>query len=401
MGCAYGECHKIFVFVQSKLIKLIRIFVAILKDSQRYLQRILPKCFTQMTLLPRSTLFFPHLIPHKFLLYYRTNFFYTSRCSTLVSSIRIYPMKITPRIALVLTLVGTFFWGSNFQATKIALTTVSPWTASFERFLIAVIAIFLIMIFKEGLRWHVLSQNFISYIFLGIIGVAGFNGALFVGLQTSNPITASLIMATTPISANIIEAIMNKSFPTCERVIGMLISMFGVYLVITNGRFLSNHVSFAKGDIMILLGSIGWAFYTVGTRSFVKNATPLETTSWTMLSGTVALGVLTFLFESPLQETMSMSGASLFALLWMGVAGSVLAYLFWNIGIAIRGPGKTAIFFNFVPISALLVQILFGFIPQIMQIIGVFITIFGVLIGQGYIFSLLGSRKAVPNAHKE
>ncbi|WP_375695925.1 DMT family transporter [Bartonella sp. AC67GZZY] len=310
-------------------------------------------------------------------------------------------MKITPRIALVLTLVGTFFWGSNFQATKIALTTVSPWTASFERFLIAVIAIFLIMIFKEGLRWHVLSQNFISYIFLGIIGVAGFNGALFVGLQTSNPITASLIMATTPISANIIEAIMNKSFPTCERVIGMLISMFGVYLVITNGRFLSNHVSFAKGDIMILLGSVGWAFYTVGTRSFVKNATPLETTSWTMLSGTVALGVLTFLFESPFQETMSMSGASLFALLWMGVAGSVLAYLFWNIGIAIRGPGKTAIFFNFVPISALLVQILFGFIPQIMQIIGVFVTIFGVLIGQGYIFSLLGSRKAVPNAHKE
>ncbi len=257
------------------------------------------------------------------------------------------------------------------------------------------------MIFKEGLRWHVLSQNFISYIFLGIIGVAGFNGALFVGLQTSNPITASLIMATTPISANIIEAIMNKSFPTCERVIGMLISMFGVYLVITNGRFLSNHVSFAKGDIMILLGSIGWAFYTVGTRSFVKNATPLETTSWTMLSGTVALGVLTFLFESPLQETMSMSGASLFALLWIGVAGSVLAYLFWNIGIAIRGPGKTAIFFNFVPISALLVQILFGFIPQITQIIGVFVTIFGVLIGQGYIFSLLGSRKAVPNAHKE
>ncbi len=69
----------------------------------------------------------------------------------------------------------------------------------------------------------------------------------------------------------------------------------------------------------------------------------------------------------------------------MGIAGSFLAYLFWNIGIAIRGAGKTAIFFNFVPISVLTIQIIVENRFSLIQFIGSTITIIGVLLGQGTI----------------
>ncbi len=71
----------------------------------------------------------------------------------------------------------------------------------------------------------------------------------------------------------------------------------------------------------------------------------------------------------------------------MGIAGSVFAYLFWNIGIATRGPGKTAIFFNFVPIFALGIQVTMGDIPSLAQVIGIIITIAGELLGQGVVTS--------------
>ncbi|WP_288960284.1 DMT family transporter [uncultured Sulfitobacter sp.] len=304
-------------------------------------------------------------------------------------------MKTTATTAVMLTLLATFFWGSNFQATKFALESVPPWTASVERFIIAVIGIFAILIVKEGLRLSTLSRNFVAYVLLGVIGVAGFNGSLFVGLQTSSPITASLIMATTPISANILEALLNRKWPALDRIIGMAISLIGVSLVITNGRILSGQIEFAVGDLIILMGSIGWAAYTVGTRAFIKNSTPLETTSWTMFFGSLALIVCAFLLETPFQAAAQTSGISLAAALWMGIAGSVLAYLFWNVGIAVRGPGKTSIFFNFVPVFALLISALLGTIPHLAQVLGIVLTICGVLVGQGRLYGLFRTRSII------
>ncbi|ABM57610.1 DMT family transporter [Verminephrobacter eiseniae] len=304
-------------------------------------------------------------------------------------------MKTTPNTAVLLTLLATFFWGSNFQATRFALSGLPPWTASVERFLIAVAGIFLIMAIKEGVRRDILSRNLLAFILLGVIGVAGFNGALFVGLQSASPITASLIMATTPISANIIEAILGKRMPGMDRIIGMAISLVGVSLVITEGQILSGHLVFASGDLIILAGSICWAAYTVGTRAFVSGATPLETTGWTMLFGTIALVIVAFICENPIQAAIGGTGLSFAATLWMGTAGSVLAYLFWNVGIAVRGPGKTSIFFNFVPVFALLIQLTMGIVPHAVQIIGIVITILGVFVGQGRFSGLLFKRSAV------
>ncbi|WP_310622027.1 DMT family transporter [Flexibacterium corallicola] len=294
-------------------------------------------------------------------------------------------MKASSQTAVSLTLLATFFWGSNFQATKIAIASIPPWTASVERFSIAVIAIMVVMMVKGAFRREILIKNLLPFAILGVIGVAGFNGSLFLGLQTSNPITAALIMATTPISANIVEALISKKLPEIIRVIGMVISLIGVALVVTNGEILSGNIFFATGDIMIFLGSIAWAVYTVGTRVFVSDSTPLETTTWTMLFGTVGLSIMAFSLEFPIIDLQSGNAISHISCLYMGIAGSVLAYLFWNVGVATRGPGKTSIFFNFVPVFALGVSAIFGKMPSIIQLLGVLVTTCGVLVAQGQV----------------
>lgn len=115
----------------------------------------------------------------------------------------------------------------------------------------------------------------------------------------------------------------------------------------------------------------------------VSESTPLETTAWTMLFGAIILSVIAFIYEQPVRTISTASVVSHLAELYMGIAGSVLAYLFWVIGISTRGPGKTSIFFNFVPLFAIMVQIMFGTIPGNVQLIGSVITILGVLLGQG------------------
>lgn len=289
---------------------------------------------------------------------------------------------VSPRAAAFLTIVTTFFWGSNFPAAKAALASLPPWTASGERFAIASIGMLIALAWTEGLRWRCLGQNWIAFAILGTIGVAGMNGALYVGLQTTGPVTASLIMATTPLSTNLLEALLQRRAPTRSRIFGCVISFLGVAMVMTKGAlFTGGALKLAPGDPIIFLGSLGWASYSVGSRAFVIDSSPIETTAWTMLSGTIVLVCAAFFFERPWNAILQSTGLSQALVLYMAIPGSILAYLFWTVGVVVRGAGPTSILFNFVPIFAVLTAMVVGALPSSIQLIGMAITIFGVLVG--------------------
>lgn len=300
-------------------------------------------------------------------------------------------MQTTPRTAIVLTLLATLFWGANFSAAKVALSSLPPWTVSAERFVIAAVAILLYLAATKGIRWQVLRSNGLAFAMLGVIGVAGFNGSLFVGLQTSHPVTAALIMATTPLSASLLEAMLYRRLPSAARMAGVAVSLVGVVLVLTNGALLhGGAMTFAAGDPVIVLGSLCWSVYTVGCQAYVKDATPLEATTWMIAFGTFALLVLALAIERPAAAIPAGSLTSHLAIIFMGIAGSVLAYLFWTVGIAIRGLAQTAMLFNFVPVFALLISVAQGADPGVYRVMGVAMTIVGVMVGSGSLS--LGSR---------
>lgn len=291
-------------------------------------------------------------------------------------------MSSTPRTAVMLTVLATLFWGANFSAGKLALSSLPPWTVSAERFVVAAATIMLYLAVTKGVRWEVLRKNGVAFAILGIVGVAGFNGSLFVGLQTSSAITAALIMATTPLSASLMEAILMRRLPSAMRIAGAAVSLLGVTLVLANGApFTGGATHLAAGDSLIVLGSLYWSAYTVGCRIYVRDSTPLETTTWTMTFGTLVLVGLALVLERPVTAIGIGSIASHLAVLFMAIAGSALAYLFWTIGISVRGPAQTAMFFNFVPVFALLIAIAQGSAPGICRLVGIAITIAGVVIG--------------------
>ncbi len=304
-------------------------------------------------------------------------------------------MSTSPRTAVFLTIIATFFWGSNFAAAKLSLTSLPPWTAAAERFVIAAICILVILHFKTGIKLKVLQKNAVAYALLGSVGIAGFNGALFVGLQTADPVTAALIMATTPLSANLFEALLMCRLPGQLRIVGTIMSLIGVAMVVTNGTFFMGiNLVYVPGDWILVLGSLVWALYTVGCRTFVKDSSPLETTTWTMVSGAVTLVIMALLTEQPLAAIAEGTLYSHISMFYMGTVGTVLAYSFFIIGIYVRGPGRTAVFLNFVPVFALLLSIAQGNVPREIQVLGIMVTILGVMVGDGTLIATLTKARA-------
>lgn len=278
----------------------------------------------------------------------------------------------------------TFFWGSNFNAGAYIIRYMPPITAAAERFVVASVALLLIFSLTGHLRWAVLRQNFWAYAVIGILGVVGFNMAMFYGLHTTSAINGALIMATTPLTTMLLAWLLEREKLNMAKGIGLLFGLAGVLLVITHGQLLHLlQLKIAIGDVILLGGSISFALASILSRKLVKNATPLETTSFSMLFGTLVLAVLSLGIEQPFSAMAQAPFLVHVALLYLAVFGSMVAYLFWFNGIQKVGASRAAVFFNLVPVFSMLVAIMFGSLPNLWQVLGTLLVIIGVVISTG------------------
>ena len=183
-------------------------------------------------------------------------------------------------LVLLAVTLSTFFWGSNFNAGASVVADASPYVVATERFVFATIIIMIFMLLKDRNNLMALQKNWIAFIALGLLGITGFNLAFFIGLKTTSAINGSLIMATSPITTALLAAMIDKHKISLIQTVGMLISLFGVVIVVSNGSIMNLiSLNFSSGDLIIMLGNLAWATYTVGSRKYISNSTPLQTTT--------------------------------------------------------------------------------------------------------------------------
>ena len=287
-------------------------------------------------------------------------------------------------LVLIAVILATFFWGSNFNAGSSVVAEASTFVVATVRFSIASIIIMIFIVIKDKNNIVALQKNWIAFIALGLLGITGFNLAFFIGLKTTSAINGALIMATSPITTALLAAMIDKHKITVVQSVGMLTSLLGVVIVVSNGS-INNLVSlnFSSGDLIIMLGNLAWATYTVGSRKYISNSTPLQTTTYTMLFGTIGIVLFTFYNNNLLISLNNITIKNHLLLVYMAVCGSVLAYLFWNLGIKEIGAANTAVFFNLVPVFTMILSLCSGLEPNPLQISGALIVICGVILATG------------------
>lgn len=296
-------------------------------------------------------------------------------------------------LVLLAVTLSTFFWGSNFNAGASVVADVSPYVVATERFVFATIIIMIFMLLKDRTSIIALQKNWIAFIALGLLGITGFNLAFFIGLKTTSAINGSLIMATSPITTALLAAMIDKHKISLIQTVGMLISLFGVVIVVSNGSIMNLiSLNFSSGDLIIMLGNLAWATYTVGSRKYISNSTPLQTTTYTMLFGTIGILLFTVYNNNLLISLNNITIKNHLILVYMAVCGTVLAYLFWNFGIKEIGAANTAVFFNLVPVFTMILALFTGSVPNLLQISGALIVICGVILATGSYKTMLSKK---------
>jgi drug/metabolite transporter (DMT)-like permease len=281
-------------------------------------------------------------------------------------------------IVVKLVLVAVV-WGGTFIAGRIAAPEMPPPTAALIRYVTASLALLAMTFAMEGGLPALDRRQWLMVTLLGFAGVAGYNYLFMVGLQTVPASRGSLIMALNPAATMIGAALFLREPITIAKIVGTLLALTGVAVELGGG----NPLALVSGEIgegeLALFGCVvGWAAYTLIAKN-VTGLSALAVTTYAALIGMLMLAALVVTRRDPLVPHASLR--VWLALVYMGVLGTALAFVWFLEGVKTLGPARAAIFVNLVPVAAItLGLLLLGERLTVAMLVGAALVVAGVWI---------------------
>lgn len=263
-------------------------------------------------------------------------------------------------------LVVVLIWGLNFPIIKVPLEVMHPFTVNLFRFVVSAMVLGGIWLVEARRTSQSFTAVFLerpgSLIGLGMVGQVGYQVLFILGVSKTGAGNAALIIASSPMWTALLGHLFGIEQLRSRQWGGLVLSFAGVAIVVLAG---SGALVFSNttllGNVLMMLGAIFWALYTVLSRPILTRGTPpLALTFFGVLA---ALPILGGLGIFTLNETLweSVSAITWLALLFSGGLSTGLAYALWNIAVRRLGPSQTAAFSNLVPFVALVATyFLFG-----------------------------------------
>ena len=249
-------------------------------------------------------------------------------------------------------------WGSNFVFGKILVQDFSPTLLTMLRLLFIVLFLLGLSSFKKHFK-RVNKSDLLAVLFLGVIGVFINQWSFFVGLQTADPTTSALILATTPILTGFLAFIFLKEKLTIHMLMGSIIAIIGIYFVVTTGNPSSLHID--KGLLWIVITMITFAIMIIMTRLLSQRIDPFIITLYSNIVGFIVSIPFAFLLDTPLRVSTKLSDWTF--LIGTAVVVHGIATLIWNNNIRYVDASKASILSNLEPFVAMIMGLILLYKP--------------------------------------
>lgn len=273
-----------------------------------------------------------------------------------------------------------FLWGGTFIAGRVAAAEMPAPTAALWRFLVASTALLALSWRLDGGLPVLSRQQWIGVTLLGMTGVAAYNLLFMFGLERVPASRGSLIMAFNPVATLLGAALFLHEPLTRYRVVGILMALMGVTIVLGHGNPLNLFTGqVGIGEAALLGCSLAWVTYTLLGKSILRGLSPLAASTYAALTGTVVLAMAAFVTGNLIVPQASLQGWV--ALVFLGVFGTAVAFVWFYEGVRAIGPARTAVFINLVPVAAVALGVLLLGEPlELSMLTGGALVILGVFI---------------------
>ena len=282
-----------------------------------------------------------------------------------------------------LLVILSVLWGGSFFLSEIALEDFSPYIVVTLRVGIAAVVLLFYLLFAK--RWQSLSPQ----VWLNLLVMGAINNALPFTLITWGQVyiesgLAAILNATTPLFTVLLAHVMTQDEKmSANKLIGVLIGFIGVVCLI-GPVALGGQRAVALGQVAVLIAAISYAFAGIWGKRL--RSLPAAQSAAGMLLGS-ALLMLVFCIATGETFSLQASIPGWAAIIGLAVLSSALAYLIYFYILAEAGATNLLLVTFLIPVSALILGVVFlneTFTTN--AIIGMILIIFSLVCIDGRLF---------------
>lgn len=299
-------------------------------------------------------------------------------------------VKFLPYLLLI---IAPLLWGGNFLTGRLMHGEIPPFTFSFYRWIL--VTLFLLpFVWKEFIaKWPSIRSHLGLYAVLAFTGVSCYTSFVYWSLNYTSVVNASLINAMVPAMILLISWGCFGNRISWKQIIGITISLIGVLFIVLQGQFRKVlTLGLDRGEIIMMVAVVAWAFYSILLKRLAKEKTPFLTLFINSLIGVIFL-IVPFLYEFFSNEYMHVTLQSTAGLLYTALFASIVSYSCWNTGIRELGAEHGGHFYNLLPVFGAILGVLFlGESFRWFHWVGILLVFFGIFFATG-----LGKRRIHQN----
>ena len=259
---------------------------------------------------------------------------------------------------LLLTLCA-LFWAGNSVVGRALHDSVPPVTLAFWRWSIALL---LLMPWVAGplrRQWRAIVSNWKVMLLLSLLGVATYNTLNYMALQTTTATNSALINSVCTVLIIVVNYVLFRVHATGLQWAGVAVSLAGTLVIVCRGDpAVLSGLELVRGDVLLMVLALFWALYTACLRWRPRELDPLG-----FLGGTIVIGLLVlaplYVWEALSAVPVTFTPGVTAGIAYTGIFPSVLAYLFWNRGVAEVGSNRAGQFLHLIPVFGTLLAVVF------------------------------------------
>ena len=179
------------------------------------------------------------------------------------------------------------FWAANFIVVKAANEQIPPVTFAFLRFGLAAVTLLAVLRWREG-PLGLPRRDVLPILGLGALGFGVYQILWSIALQDIPAGDSALLIATTPVITALLAVVSGADVLTRTKLLGSLVSFTGVAIIVSAGHGITLGGALV-GDALTLLAAACWSVYTAFGAPILRRHSPLRTTAWAMVGGSLVL----------------------------------------------------------------------------------------------------------------
>jgi drug/metabolite transporter (DMT)-like permease len=277
-------------------------------------------------------------------------------------------------------------WGTMIPSMTHLLVGWDPFFLAAVRYCLPIPPMLLLLRVVEGRSPWFAGMAPWRWWLLGSVGIGMFAPLFTIGIQHSNPVTAVILSASSPVVTAFVGWIAYRLAMPRNMIPGILLTIIGCTYATYDPSLSGIPFDIRGGELFIIAAQACWAWYSITAQRWLLGCSQIRITTMTTVTASATLIgaylVASFFGAAQFPPAVPTTTFDYGLFIWLALVPVMIGNILWHYGVNKLGAVIAALFMNLMPITAILITTAMGIAPTMQQLIGGALVLAGIMLAQ-------------------